>query len=101
MADIPNVNLDSRSDTVMAAPDTMVKVREAFGVDTDMEVPAFSEADSSGLSMRSSSTEGVPDHMPVSSEGGQTTMTCSTGAAKAARRAASALGSGRPSRSLR
>ena len=36
MADIPNVNLDSRSDTVMAAPDQMVKVREAFGIDSDM-----------------------------------------------------------------
>ena len=45
MADIPNVNLESRSDTVMQSPDRMVKVREAFGVDSDMEVPAFSEAD--------------------------------------------------------
>ena len=45
MTDIPNVSLDSRSDTVMAAPDKIVKVREAFGVDTDLEVPAFSEAD--------------------------------------------------------
>jgi cobaltochelatase CobS len=31
--------------TLMSAPDRMVKVREAFGIDSDMEVPAFSEAD--------------------------------------------------------
>ena len=45
MADIPNVNPDSRAATVMDAPDRMVKVRDLFGVDSDMEVPAFSEAD--------------------------------------------------------
>jgi len=45
MNDISNVNPESRSETVMAAPDRMVKVREMFGVDSDMEVPAFSEAD--------------------------------------------------------
>ncbi|WP_347718075.1 cobaltochelatase subunit CobS [Sphingomonas sp.] len=45
MTDIPNVNLDARNDTVLAAPDKMVKIRDAFGVDSDMEVPAFSEAD--------------------------------------------------------
>src|SRR4026209_2559459 len=45
MADIPNVNPDSRSATVMDAPDRMVKVRDLFGIDSDMEVPAFSEAD--------------------------------------------------------
>jgi cobaltochelatase CobS len=45
MTEIPNVNLESQSDTVLAAPDRSVKVREAFGVDSDMEVPAFSEAD--------------------------------------------------------
>src|SRR6185436_2611935 len=45
MADIPNVNPDSRTATVMDAPDKMVKVRELFGIDSDMEVPAFSEAD--------------------------------------------------------
>jgi cobaltochelatase CobS len=45
MNDISNVNPESRSETVMAAPDRMVKVRDAFGVDSDMEVPAFSEAD--------------------------------------------------------
>src|SRR5436190_17646856 len=45
MTDISNVNPESRGETLMAAPDKVVKVREAFGVDTDMEVPAFSEAD--------------------------------------------------------
>src|SRR6188472_639678 len=45
MNDISNVNTESRSETLMAAPDKMVKVREAFGVDSDLEVPAFSEAD--------------------------------------------------------
>jgi len=45
MTDISNVKPESRAETVMAAPDRMVKVREAFGVDSDMEVPAFSEAD--------------------------------------------------------
>ena len=45
MADIPNVNPDSRAATVMDAPDRIVKVRDLFGVDSDLEVPAFSEAD--------------------------------------------------------
>ena len=45
MTDIPNTNPDMRSDTLMDAPDREVKVREAFGIDTDMVVPAFSEAD--------------------------------------------------------
>ena len=33
MADIPNVNPDSRAATVMDAPDQMVKVRDLFGID--------------------------------------------------------------------
>ncbi|MBC2779015.1 cobaltochelatase subunit CobS [Parasphingopyxis marina] len=45
MATISNTQPDSRGDTIMAEPDRMVKVREAFGIDSDMEVPAFSEAD--------------------------------------------------------
>ena len=45
MTDISNVNPESRAETLMAVPDRVVKVREAFGVDSDMEVPAFSEAD--------------------------------------------------------
>jgi len=31
--------------TAMAAPDRKVSVREVFGIDTDMQVPAFSKAD--------------------------------------------------------
>ena len=45
MTDIPNTQPDSRETTIMEAPDKMLKVREAFGIDSDMEVPAFSEAD--------------------------------------------------------
>jgi hypothetical protein len=45
MTDLPNVQPESRSETLMASPDKIAKVRELFGVDTDMEVPAFSEAD--------------------------------------------------------
>src|SRR3546814_17042962 len=44
-AEIPNVNPESRAATVMEAPDKMVRVRVLFGIDSDMEVPAFSEAD--------------------------------------------------------
>jgi cobaltochelatase CobS len=45
MTDLSNVQPESRSETLMASPDKVVKVRETFGVDSDMEVPAFSEAD--------------------------------------------------------
>src|SRR5688500_3752668 len=45
MTEIPNVTLESRADTILASPDRAVRVREAFGIDSDMEVPAFSEAD--------------------------------------------------------
>jgi len=45
MTDLPNVNPESRSDTVMESPDKIAKVRELFGIDSDMEVPVFSEAD--------------------------------------------------------
>ena len=45
MTDIPNTQPDSRETTILDAPDRMVKVREMFGIDSDMEVPAFSEAD--------------------------------------------------------
>lgn len=40
--------------TILSAPDRMVKVRELFGIDSDMEVPAFSVAD-----------ERVPDADPA------------------------------------
>ena len=45
MADIPNTQPDSRETTILDAPDKMVKVRDLFGIDSDMECPAFSEAD--------------------------------------------------------
>ena len=45
MTDIPNTQPDSRETTILDAPDKMVKVRELFGIDSDMECPAFSEAD--------------------------------------------------------
>ncbi|MEP9358118.1 cobaltochelatase subunit CobS [Sphingomonas sp. KR3-1] len=45
MADIPNTQPDSRETTILEAPDKMVKVRDLFGIDSDLEVPAFSEAD--------------------------------------------------------
>jgi len=45
MTDIPNTNADMRSEVLLEAPDRMVQARDLFGVDIDMEVPAFSEAD--------------------------------------------------------
>jgi cobaltochelatase CobS len=45
MNTISNVNPESRSETAMASPDLKITVRDAFGIDSDMEVPAFSEAD--------------------------------------------------------
>ena len=45
MTDIPNMQSDNRSTTVLPAPDRTVSVRETFGIDIDMTVPAFSEAD--------------------------------------------------------
>ena len=45
MTDLSNVQPASMETTILDAPDKMVKVREMFGIDSDMEVPAFSEAD--------------------------------------------------------
>src|SRR3546814_4079127 len=45
MASLPEINPDTRADTVMDAPDLKVSARELFGLDTDMMVPAFSEKD--------------------------------------------------------
>ncbi|HEY0623280.1 cobaltochelatase subunit CobS [Sphingomonas sp.] len=45
MTDIPNTQPDSRETTILEAPDKQVSVRDLFGIDIDMEVPAFSEAD--------------------------------------------------------
>ena len=42
MNSIANTQPDSRAEPIMAEPDKMVKVRELFGIDSDMEVPAFS-----------------------------------------------------------
>ncbi|MXP13694.1 cobaltochelatase subunit CobS [Altererythrobacter confluentis] len=38
-------SFEPSSKTVLAAPDKQVSVREMFGIDTDMMVPAFSETD--------------------------------------------------------
>lgn len=54
MTDLSNVQPASMETTILEAPDKMVKVREMFGIDSDMEVPAFSEAD-----------ERVPDTDPA------------------------------------
>ncbi len=71
MTDLSNVQPESRADTLIAAPDKMVKVREAFGVDSDMEVPAFSEAD-----------ERVPDLDPTYVFDANTTLAICAGFAR-------------------
>ena len=45
MTEIPNLLADAGSGTVLDAPDREIDVREHFGIDIDMKVPAFSEAD--------------------------------------------------------
>ncbi len=45
MSDIPNAQPGTASDTILPAPDRQVSVRELFGIDVDMMVPSFSEAD--------------------------------------------------------
>ena len=45
MNDIPDIQPDSRATTVLDAPDKTLDVREHFGVNIDMQVPAFSVAD--------------------------------------------------------
>src|SRR5436189_5169320 len=71
MTDLPNVKPESRSETVLAAPDKMAKIRELFGIDSDMEVPAFSEAD-----------ERVPDLDPAYVFDPDTTMAIAAGFSK-------------------
>src|SRR5258708_34389719 len=71
MADIPNVQHESRGETLMASPDKIAKVRELFGVDCDMEAPAFSEAD-----------ERVPDLDPTYVFDPDTTMAICAGFSK-------------------
>ena len=45
MTQILNIQPDSSSTTILSAPDREVSVRELFGIDIDMMVPAFSVAD--------------------------------------------------------
>lgn len=45
MTDIPNVSAGTSGTTILDAPDTKISVREMFGIDVDMECPAFTEAD--------------------------------------------------------
>ncbi len=45
MTDIPNLQADTRDNTILAAPDMEIDVREMFGIHIDMKVPAFSVAD--------------------------------------------------------
>src|ERR687896_1028756 len=71
MANIPNVNPDSRGTTLMDAPDRLVKVRDLFGIDSDMEIPVFSEAD-----------ERVPDLDPAYVFDPDTTLAICAGFAK-------------------
>ena len=63
MTDIPNSNPDHHGSTLLAAPDVEVDARELFGIDIDMKVPAFSEAD-----------ERVPDLDPAYVFDGDTTL---------------------------
>ena len=63
MTDIPNSLPDHHGSTLLAAPDVEVSARELFGVDIDMMVPAFSEAD-----------ERVPDLDPAYVFDGDTTL---------------------------
>ena len=45
MSDLPNITAGTAGTTVLEAPDRMIDVREVFGIDIDMQVPAFSQAD--------------------------------------------------------
>jgi cobaltochelatase CobS len=73
--DLPGISanvLKQRLDELEArAPDKMVKVRDLFGIDSDMEVPAFSEAD-----------ERVPDLDPAYVFDPDTTLAICAGFAK-------------------
>ena len=71
MTDLPNVKPEARGETVMTAPDKMAKIRDLFGIESDMEVPAFSEAD-----------ERVPDLDPAYVFDPDTTLAICAGFAK-------------------
>jgi cobaltochelatase CobS len=45
MTDSATIKHDRRDSTLLAAPNIEIDVREVFGIDLDMKVPAFSEAD--------------------------------------------------------
>ncbi len=45
MTEMSQMQPDSRDNTILAAPDIELDVRETFGIDIDMKVPAFSKAD--------------------------------------------------------
>lgn len=45
MTDTANFQAGTSGTTVLAAPDREIDVRETFGIDIDMKVPAFSQAD--------------------------------------------------------
>jgi cobaltochelatase CobS len=45
MTDLPNTKPGAHGTTLLAEPDKTISVRELFGIDVDMECPAFSEAD--------------------------------------------------------
>ncbi len=45
MTNIPKNQLDTAGTTVLEAPDREIDVREMFGIDIDMKVPAFSQPD--------------------------------------------------------
>jgi len=45
MTDNPNIQLDTSGKTILPAPDIELDVRETFGIDIDMKVPAFSLTD--------------------------------------------------------
>src|SRR3569623_1597857 len=71
MTDIPNTQPDSRETTVLDAPDQMKRVRDLFGIDSDMQVPAFWYAD-----------ERVPDREPAYVFDPDTTLAICAGFAK-------------------
>ncbi len=63
MSNIPNITPGTSGTAILPAPDKMVSVRDMFGIDVDMQCPAFSEAD-----------ERVPDLDPAYVFDGDTTL---------------------------
>src|ERR671919_1524566 len=71
MIDLSNVKPESRGETVLATPDKIARVRDLFGIESEMEVPAFSEAD-----------ERVPDLDPTYVFDADTTLAICAGFSK-------------------